>query len=108
METLEDVVLGGDRRSQVLRRGTDGFLEEGEEELVLATEVLVEAAQGLSRALHDFLDGELVVAVLDELARRVEKALDASFCPCAGRLERASHGLLAPAHVPYLTCSVRR
>ena len=67
---------------------------------MLAAEVLVEAAQRLTRALDDLLDGEVLarVALVHELERGVEEALDPVLGPRAGRVERSGDGLLPPAH----------
>ena len=58
-------------------RDTHLLLEQGEQELVLAVEVLVEAAQRLARPVDDLLHGEVDRSLLgDDLARRVEELLD--------------------------------
>ena len=69
-------VLVGDAAPQHLGGGADGLLEQGQQQLVLAAEVLVEAAQRLPGALDDLLDGEVLLALVHQLERSVEVALD--------------------------------
>ena len=77
LETVERIAVDGlpldpgDRLAHLL-------LEQREEELVLAVEVLVEAAQRLLRTVDDLLHGELGRALLaDDLACRVQELLHA-------------------------------
>jgi hypothetical protein len=61
VQALEGVVLlRASCSAQVPGRRLDRLLEQGQEELVLPAEVLVEAVQRLARALHHFLDGEFL------------------------------------------------
>jgi hypothetical protein len=63
---------------QVVDRLANGLLEQRKEQLVLAVEVLVEAAQGLLRPVDDLLDREVGAALLvDQLEGRIEVPLDA-------------------------------
>ena len=62
------------------------LFEQREQELVLAVEVLVEAAQRLLRPVDDLLDRELGRALLvDDLAGRVQELLHADGGALAGR-----------------------
>ena len=71
---------------QVLGGRPHRLLEQGQQQLVLAREVLVEAAQRLAGALDHVLDGELLAGVvLHQLERGVEEAL---------------HPLLGPGALP--------
>src|SRR4029077_6970924 len=94
--------FGGIRRrlddtSEVVGRLADGLLEEGEEQLILAVEVLVEPAQRLLRPVDDLLDRELGrPLIVDELERRVEEALDALLGPRACRVQAARDRPLPP------------
>jgi hypothetical protein len=49
--------LGGQRLAQILDRLADVLLQQREQQLVLAVEVLVEASQGLLGSVDDLLDG---------------------------------------------------
>ncbi len=60
VQALQRVVLPLDRHLDSLGRGSDRLLEEGEEELVFPTEVLVEAVKRLTGPLDYFLDGEVL------------------------------------------------
>ena len=96
-QARERIGLRVDDRADVVVRFTDGLLEQGEHELVLAVEVLVEAAERLLRAVDDFLDGELGRALLvDELERGVEEALRALLGAGAGRGEASRNRAFAP------------
>ena len=89
MQPLERDVERVDDLLQVVGGGAHGLLEEGEEQLVLAGEVLVEAAQRLAGALDDLLDGELLaVRAGHQLEGGVEEALDTLLGPGAGGVER--------------------
>ena len=82
---------------EVVGRLADRLLEQREEQLVLAVEVLVEAAQRLLRPVDDLLDRELGRALLvDQLERGVEEALDALLGAGAGGVQAAGDGPLAP------------
>ena len=90
--SFSGILLVGDQLAEVLGRRPHRLLEEREQQLVLAGEVLVEAAQRLTRPLDDFLDGELLVGrALHELERRVEETLHPLLGPHgAGSNERAT------------------
>src|SRR5205085_11448769 len=102
------VVLGRDAvqlLDRVLLARRDGFefdrrlayrlFEQRKEQLVLAGEVLVEAAQRLARTLDDLLDRELFVGRLEhQLERGVEESLHALFGPRPRRVERPGDGEL--------------
>ena len=76
--------------ADVLDRLADGFLEEREQQLVLAVEVLVEPSQRLLRAVDDLLDRELARAlVVDQLERRIQEALDTLLGPLTGGAQAA-------------------
>ena len=94
VQPLERVGLRRQHLVEMHDRRTDGVLEEREEQLVLAVEILVEAAQRLAGALDDLLDRE-VVAVLHEVECRVEEALDPGLGPCPRRVEDARDGEVA-------------
>ena len=99
-EPLERIGLRVDGRADVVVRLADGLLEQGEHELVLAVEVLVEAAQRLLRAVDDLLDRELGRALLvDQLERGVEEALHALLGAGAGRVEAAGNRAFAPGRL---------
>ena len=93
------MLLGGNLLLEPLGRGADRLVEEGQEQLVLAGEVLVEAAQGLAGTVHDLLDGELLarLGAGQQLETCVEEALDPALAAHAGRVEGAGHGEVAPA-----------
>ena len=83
--------------AEVVGRLADRLLEQREQQLVLAVEVLVEAAQRLLRAVDDLLDRELGRALLvDQLERGVEEPLHALLGPRAGRVQAARDRTLAP------------
>ena len=93
----ERIGLGVDGAADVVDGFAHRLLEQGQDELVLAVEVLVETAQRLLRALDDLLDREIGRAVLvDELEGRVEDALHPFLGARAGRVEAASDRVLAP------------
>ena len=71
-------------------RRADRLLEQGEQELLLPAEVLVEAAQRLARALDDLLDGELLarLVVVHQLEGGIEEALHAALGADPGGVER--------------------
>ena len=78
-------------------RGLDRLLEQGQEELVLPAEVLVEAVQRLAGALDHFLNSELLARTgLEELGGGVEEPLHPDFGAHASRIERPCDRLLAP------------
>ena len=77
-QSLERLGLGLHGRAEILERLADALLEEREEQLVLAVEVLVEPSQRLLRAIDDLLDRELGRAPLvDQRERRIQESLDA-------------------------------
>ena len=97
VDLLEGVVDVGDLGLELLGAAPHELLEQGEQELVLAAEVLVEAAQRLAGALDDLLDGEVLAGVLGhQLHGRVEEALHSVLRAGAGRIERAGDGELTP------------
>ena len=61
VDLLERVVDVGDLGLELLGAAPHELLEQGQQQLVLAGEVLVEAAQRLAGALDDLLDGEVLV-----------------------------------------------
>ena len=97
VEAFERLGLGLDDGLQVVGRFADRLLEQREQQLVLAVEVLVEAAQRLLRPVDDLLDRELGRALLvDQRERGVEEPLDALLGAGAGRVQAARYGPLAP------------
>jgi hypothetical protein len=97
VQPFERVVLVVDDLAELLGGGPHRLLEEGEQQLVLAGEVLVEAPQRLAGVLDDLLDRELPVrGGLHELEGGVEEALHPLLRPSSGRVERTGHGELAP------------
>ena len=86
VEPLERGVLLGDLLLEAVGRRSDGLVEEGEEQLVLAGEVLVEAAQRLPRAVDHLLDGELLAGLGagQQLEAGVEEALHPALAAHAG------------------------
>ena len=77
MEAVHRVRLRRDHGVQVVARLADGFLEQREEQLVLAVEVLVEPAHRLLGAVDDLLDRELGRPLfVHQRERGVEEALD--------------------------------
>ena len=93
----ERVGLRLDDRAEVVGRLADRLLEQREQQLVLAVEVLVEAAQRLLRPVDHLLDRELGRALLvDELERGVEEPLDALLGPRPGGVQAARDRPLAP------------
>ena len=77
-KSLERLGLGLHGRAEILERLADALLEEREEQLVLALEVLVEPSQRLLRAIDDLLDRELGRAPLvDQRERRIQESLNA-------------------------------
>ena len=99
VEPFEGRVLAGDLLFEPVRRREDRLVEEGEEQLVLAGEVLVEAAQGLAGAVHHLLDGELLAGLrpAQQLEAGVEEALDPSLAAEPGRVQGPRHGEVAPS-----------
>ena len=99
VESLEGRFLAGDLLFEPVRRREDRLVEEGEEQLVLAGEVLVEAAQRLAGAVHHLLDSELLAGLrpAQQLETGVEKALHPSLATEPGRVQGAGHGEVAPS-----------
>ena len=96
LQTVERIAVDGhplhpgDRLAHLL-------FEQGEQELVLAVEVLVEAAQRLLRAVDHLLHGELGRALLaDDLAGRVQELLHPHGRALTCRAGRALDGTIAP------------
>ena len=98
MEALEGRVLTGDLLFEPVRRRQDRLVEEGQEQLVLAGEVLVEAAQRLAGAVHHLLDGELLAGLrpAQQLEAGIEEALHPSLAAEPGRVQGTRHGQVAP------------
>ena len=91
-QALEWVVDLVHQDAELLGRRGDRLLEQGQEELVLALEVLVEGPQRLARPLHHLLDGEvLVVRGRHELERRVQEALHALLRAGPSQIQRPGH-----------------
>src|SRR5262245_11867314 len=97
-QARERLGLGLYGRTEILERLANALLEEREEQLVLAFEVLVEPAQGLLRAIDDLLDRELARApFVDQRERRIQEALDALFGARARGLQTLRHRPVTPA-----------
>ena len=93
----ERVGLGVDHLVQVVDGLGDGLLEQREQQLVLAVEVLVEAAQRLLRPFDDLLDRELGRALLvDQLERGVDEPLRPLLGAGAGRAQAARQCAFPP------------
>jgi hypothetical protein len=89
-KALDRLGLGFDGLADVLDRLPDGFLEEREQQLVLAVEVLVEPSQRLLRAVDDLLDRELGGALgIDQLERGIQESLDTLLGARAGGAQAA-------------------
>ena len=99
VQPFERRVLAGELLLQAVRRREDRLVEEGQQELVLAGKVLVEAAQRLARAVHHLLDGELPAGLspAQQLEAGVEEALDPSLAPEPGRVQGPRHGKITPS-----------
>jgi hypothetical protein len=92
VQALERIVLRRDPLPQVLGGGPDRLFEQGQEELVLAPEVLVEAAERLTRTIDHLLDREVLArARIEELDGGVEEALHPGFGTQPGGVEGAGH-----------------
>jgi hypothetical protein len=75
--------------AQVLGRRAHGLLEEGQQQFVLAGEVLVEATQRLAGTLDDLLHGEVLAGgAVHQLEGRVEEALHPLLGPHPSGIER--------------------
>ena len=99
-EPVDRIGLGLDDGDEVFGRLAHRLLEEREEQLVLAVEVLVEAAQRLLRAVDDLLDRELGRALLvDQLERGVEEALDPLFGAGPGGVQAPRDRPLPPGRL---------
>ena len=94
VEPLEGEVLVGEQLLQPVDGRPDGLVEESEEQLVLAREVLVEAAERLAGTVDDLLHGELLAGLGagQELEPGVEEALHATLAAHPGRVERPDAG----------------
>ena len=90
---------GGDLLLQAVGRRADRLVEEGQEQLVLAGEVLVEAPQGLARTLHHLLHGEVPAGLgaRQQLEPGIEEALHPVLAPHPGRVERPGDGKIPTA-----------
>ena len=99
VQPFEGRALTGDLLFQPVRRREDRLVEEGEEQLVLAGEVLIEAAQRLPGAVHHLLDGELLAGLGpgQQLEAGVEEALHPSLAAEPGRVQGPRHGEVTPA-----------
>src|SRR5262245_23850010 len=92
--------LGGDRGAEVLDRLAHALLEQREQQLVLAVEVLVEPAQRLLRAVDHLLDRELAGALLvDQGEGRLQQTLDALLRARTRGAQAPRDRSLAPAGV---------
>ena len=71
---------------QVLRRRAHRLLEQGEQELVLAPEVLVEEPEGLAGALDHFVHGEIAAGLTlgHQIEGGIQESLEAVFGPGPG------------------------
>ena len=97
-----------DGLGEVRGGGAHRLLEQGQQQLVLAGEVLVEAAQRLAGALHDLLDREvLALGAAHQLEGGVEEPLHPLLGPRPGGIERAGDGQLAPGRRGALGGGVR-
>ena len=103
VDALEGVVLVGDLVPQELGGGADRLLEQGQQQLVLAAEVLVEEPERLAGALDHLLHGEVLAGIplVHQLEGGVEEALQAVLGPGPGR-ERATAPPPARAGSPRL------
>ena len=99
VDALERIGLLVDLGVEELRRGAHGLLEQGQEQLVLAAEVLVEEPQRLARTLDHLVHREVTprLALGHELERGIEESLETVLGPGPGGEERARHRLLAAA-----------
>ena len=99
VDALQRVGLLVDLLAEELRRRAHGLLEQGQQQLVLAAEVLVEEAQRLTGALDHLVHGEVAprLALVHQLEGGVEEPLQAVLRPGPGREQRPRHGLLTPA-----------
>ena len=94
VEALERRALLVQLFLQPVRCRQDRLVEKGEKQLVLAGEVLIEAPEGLPRAVHHFLNGELLARLGpgQQLETGVEEALDPPLAPQPGRVQGSSDG----------------
>jgi hypothetical protein len=100
VEPLERIALAGDLVPQVLGRGPYRLLEQRQEQLMFAAEVLVEASERLARPIDDLLDREVLPrSGVEQLDGGVEEALHPGLGPQPGGIQRARHCLLSPAEV---------
>ncbi len=86
MDALERIALVVDLLAQVLRRRADGLLEQGEQQLVLAAEVLIEEPEGLAGAFDDFVHGEVTAGfpLVHQFEGGIQKSLEAVLGPGPG------------------------
>jgi hypothetical protein len=81
-------LLGCDLVTEMVGRPPHRLFEQGQQELVLAAEVLVEAAERLAGALDDLLHGEILARTgVQQLNGRVEETLHATFGADASRVQ---------------------
>src|SRR5439155_17768289 len=99
VQPLERLLLGADSIAELVGRRPDGLLEQRQQQLLLAAEVLVEAAQRLPRLLDHVLDGEVLsgFAVAQQLEGGIDEALHAVLGPDPSGVQRPGDGLLPPA-----------
>src|SRR5580704_17786078 len=100
VQSLKRSALLGQLVLEALGGGADRFVEERQQQLVLAGEVLVEAAQRLPGAVYDLLDGEVTarLGAGQELEAGVEEALHPAFAPDASRVEGSCDCHVPPPH----------
>src|SRR5436190_1222681 len=98
VEALARVLLARDALLNLSGGRPHGLLEQGEQQLLLAAEVLIEAPQRLPRLLDDVLHGEVLTggALAQQVEGGVDEALHAALGAHPGGVERPRHGLLAP------------
>src|SRR5262249_40221081 len=96
-QALERLGRGFHGRAQIVERLAYALLEEREEQLVLAVEVLVETAQRLLRVIDDFLDRELGrPPLVDQRERRIHEALHALLGAAARRAQALRDRAMTP------------
>ena len=93
-QPVEGVLDVGDLVGELCCAGLDGLFEQGEEQLVLAGEVLVEAPQRLAGALDDHLERE-VPAVGQEVAGGVDEGRHLHLRAFAGGFDCTRHRYVA-------------
>ena len=106
LESDERIVLRRDDLVEVFGGRADGLLEQREQQLVLAGEVLVEAPQGLAGAFDDLLDGELLLARPASSARGPRRGSAARASPPGPGPDRGTGP--RPAHANWSARQSRR